>query len=43
MVDGRGEANRDAGGTDTLSGEQWREEETMKGDRGQHFRIQDTI
>lgn len=33
---------RDTGETDTLSGEQWREEETTKGDWGQHFRIQDT-
>lgn len=34
--------NRDTGETDTLSGEQWREEDTVKGDWGQDFRIQDT-
>lgn len=34
--------NRDMGETDTLSGEQWREEKTTQGDWGQHFSIQDT-
>lgn len=34
--------NRDTGETDTLSGEQWREEETTQGDWGQHFSIQHT-
>lgn len=35
-------ANRDTGETDTLSGKQWRKEEMVKGDWGQHFKIQDT-
>lgn len=43
MVEGRGEANRDAGGTDTLSGVQWREEETMKGGNISEFRIQSEV
>lgn len=30
----RAEANRDTGGTDTLSGKQWRGEETVEGDWG---------
>lgn len=38
----RAEANRDTGETDTLSGEQWREEKMVKGDWGQYLQIQDT-